>query len=127
LLINTKVIKLFHIFDSKTNALLQKLKIKSPHIIYTLNEPNDFVKSLGTLPEGVKITSNPKASFDSLHWFVKTKADVDKRSAQIAKLLRPGVPLWCYYPKGNSKIQTDLTRDRVGIHYCQLMILNGFF
>jgi hypothetical protein len=95
-----------------TNALLQKLKIKSPHIICTLNEPKDFVKSMGALPDGVQITDNPKVPFDSLHWFVKTKTDIDKQSAQIAKLLRPGVPVWCYYPKGTSKIQTDLTRDK---------------
>ncbi len=27
-------------------------------------------------------------------------------------MLKPGLQVWCYYPKGTSKIQTDLTRDK---------------
>src|SRR5688572_25460848 len=32
--------------------------------------------------------------------------------SKVLKLLRPGIIAWVYYPKGSSKIQTDLTRDK---------------
>ena len=32
--------------------------------------------------------------------------------ARVRSLLKPGFLLWCYYPKGTSGIQTDLTRDK---------------
>jgi hypothetical protein len=36
---------------------------------------------------------------------------VDTGAAGIFKLLQPGTPVWTYYPKGSSGIQSDLTRD----------------
>ncbi len=32
--------------------------------------------------------------------------------SKVMKLLKPDVTVWVYYPKGSSKIQTDLTRDK---------------
>jgi hypothetical protein len=93
-------------------TILQKLKIAAPHVICTLNAPDDFAAMLGKLPKGVSIITDTKEVFDTLHWFVKTKAEVDKQSPKIIKLLKPGVQVWCYYPKGTSKVQTDLTRDK---------------
>ena len=32
--------------------------------------------------------------------------------SKVMKLVKPEVIVWIYYPKGTSKIQTDLTRDK---------------
>jgi hypothetical protein len=37
---------------------------------------------------------------------------MDKELPKILKLVKNDVVLWIYYPKGTSKIQTDLTRDK---------------
>jgi hypothetical protein len=66
---------------------------------------------MGTLPSGVNITESAKL-FDQIHWFVTNKAQLEKELAKILKLLKPGVIVWVYYPKGSSKMQTDLTRDK---------------
>jgi hypothetical protein len=92
--------------------ILQKLKITPPHILCAVNAPNDFVKTIGKLPEGIKIVSDTKSSFNSIHWFVKTKHEVDAQLPNILKMMKPNITVYCYYPKGTSKIQTDLTRDK---------------
>lgn len=94
------------------STILKKLKINAPHVLCTIGAPADFDRELGMLPPGVSRSVDLKKPFDSLHWFVQTKAEVDKQAAKIVSLLKPGVLVWCYYPKGSSKIQTDLTRDK---------------
>jgi len=37
---------------------------------------------------------------------------MEKEMSKVMKLLKPGVVVWVYYPKGISKIQTELTRDK---------------
>ena len=89
----------------------QKLKIKEGNTILTINAPADYKKSLGALPSGVKITGTGKA-FDQVHWFVKDKAQMEKEVKKILPLIKGNIVCWIFYPKGTSKIQTDLTRDK---------------
>ena len=89
----------------------QKLKIKENFSLLTINAPADFRKNIGELPKGVKI-SNDSKNFNQVHWFVLNKAQMDKELTKILKLIKDDVILWIYYPKGTSKLQTDLTRDK---------------
>jgi hypothetical protein len=89
----------------------QKLKIKENFTLLTINAPSDFKKSIGELPRGVKISTDTK-SYNQVHWFVMNRAQMDKELSRVLKLLKDEVTLWIYYPKGTSKLQTDLTRDK---------------
>lgn len=89
----------------------QKLKIKEKYTLLTVNTPPDFIKNIGQLPGGVKITDSAK-NYDQVHWFVKDKAQLNKELKKVLSLVKDDVICWIYYPKGSSKIQTDLTRDK---------------
>ena len=89
----------------------QKLKIKENFTLLTINAPADFKKSIGELPKRVKISTDTK-SYNQVHWFVMNKRQMDKELSRVLKLLKDEVTLWIYYPKGTSKLQTDLTRDK---------------
>src|SRR5688500_5279528 len=89
----------------------QKLKIKENSTLLTVNAPPEFKKNIGQLPVGVKITDSAK-NYDQVHWFVKDKAQLNKELKKILSLVKDDVICWIYYPKGSSKIQTDLTRDK---------------
>src|SRR5574337_214563 len=89
----------------------QKLKIKEGTSILTVNAPPDYNESLGPLPTGSKITDSGK-TFDQIHWFVKDKAQMEKELKKVLPLIKGKVICWIFYPKGTSKIQTDLTRDK---------------
>lgn len=93
------------------NSISDKLKIKATFTLLTLNAPNNFKKGLLSLPTGVKITNTGK-EYNQVHWFVLNKAQMEKEMNKVMKLVKPEVIVWVYYPKGTSKIQTDLTRDK---------------
>jgi hypothetical protein len=92
-------------------SIADKLKIKPKFSLLTLNAPPNFQKGLGGLPTGVKITDNGK-DHDQVHWFVTNRAQLEKEMSKVMRLVKPEVVVWVYYPKGSSKIQTDLTRDK---------------
>jgi hypothetical protein len=89
----------------------QKLKIKENFTLLTINAPADFKKNIGELPKGVKISADSK-NYNQVHWFVVNKAQMDKELIKVLKLIKDEVTLWIYYPKGTSKLQADLTRDK---------------
>jgi len=93
------------------NTVAQKLKIKEGFTLLTINAPTDFKKNIGPLPAGLKISAKAK-NYNQVHWFVVNKAQMDKELNKVLKLINHDVVLWIYYPKGTSKIQTDLTRDK---------------
>jgi hypothetical protein len=37
---------------------------------------------------------------------------LEKEMSKVMKLVMPGVVVWVYYPKGTSRLQTDLSRDK---------------
>ena len=94
-----------------TASIADKLKIKSKYTLLTLNAPDDFKKGLKGLPPGVKIIYSGK-DYNQVHWFVFSKAQLEKEMSKVMKLVKPEVIVWVYYAKGTSKVQTDLTRDK---------------
>jgi hypothetical protein len=93
------------------NSTAQKLRIKEGYSLLTLNAPADFKKNLGPLPEGVKISTSAKA-YNQVHWFVKDRAQMEEELNKVLPLVKDDVVCWIYYPKGTSKNQSDLTRDK---------------
>jgi bacteriocin resistance YdeI/OmpD-like protein len=94
-----------------SSSLLTKLRLKAGMKIRTIDAPADFAKVLDAKGAGITVDSGVEP-FDQVHWFVKTKKEVDTGLPALRKLLHEGMLCWVYYPKGTSKIQTDLTRDR---------------
>jgi len=92
-------------------SIAQKFKIKPGSTLRTINAPADFKKHLGPLPADVAISANAK-KFQQIHWFVLNKAQLDKELLKVMPLVTGDVICWCYYPKGTSTLQTDLTRDK---------------
>ena len=92
-------------------TISDKLKIKAGDTLLTLNEPSEFQQGLKGLPKGVKVIESGK-DYNQVHWFVLNRAQLEKEMSKVMKLVKPGVTVWVYYPKGSSKVQTDLTRDK---------------
>jgi hypothetical protein len=97
-------------------SIADKLKIRKSDTLLSLNAPPEFKKGLTGLPAGVKIIDSAKdpmaIGYDQVHWFVTNRAQLEKEMSKVMKLLKEDIIVWVYYPKGTSKIQTDLTRDK---------------
>ncbi len=91
-------------------TLAQKLRIKEGMRLLTLHAPGNFIEHLDPLA-GVKASANAK-NYGQVHWFVTNQQQLEKEVEKVIQLLKDDIVCWIYYPKGTSKIQTDLTRDK---------------
>jgi len=93
------------------NSISHKLRIKEKFSLLCINAPANFKKRLQDLPAGVKTIDSGK-NYNQVHWFVLNKGQMEKEMSKVMKLVKKDVVVWVYYPKGSSKIQSDLTRDK---------------
>ena len=94
------------------SALARKMKLKPGQRAALVNAPEGYRKELSPLPAGVKVAEKLQGQFDWAQIFVKSKAELDQLVPKVARALKPESLLWISFPKGTSKIQTDLTRDK---------------
>ncbi|MBI2908153.1 MAG: hypothetical protein HYX92_10940 [Chloroflexi bacterium] len=88
---------------------MKKLLIKPGQRVLVLNGPKGY--ALGELPEGVVLSDKPQGVFDQVHAFCRDSAEFQKLAPQAVAALAPKGILWMSYPKGSSKMTTDLNRD----------------
>jgi hypothetical protein len=95
------------------SPLAKKMKLKPGSHAAIVNMPADYLKQLKPLPDKVRVSKTLDAStqFDWVQVFVKTRAELKAQLPHVVRALKPGSMLWISFPKGSSKIQTDLTRD----------------
>ncbi len=94
------------------SALAKKLKLKAGQRAAILNAPEGYLEALRPLPDSVELIDHVEGQFDWVQLFVKNKSELDRLAPQAIGALKPDSLLWISYPKGTSKIQTDLTRDK---------------
>jgi Bacteriocin-protection, YdeI or OmpD-Associated len=93
------------------NPLPKKLRIKEGDTLLPINAPANFRTTLGDLPGRVTFVGRHKPA-SQVHWFVRDRAQMEGEMKEVLPLVKEGVLLWIYYPKGSSSQQTDLTRDK---------------
>ena len=91
------------------SALAKKLKLKSGLSAAVINAPENYVDAL---QHNTALSPTLNGKFDWIQIFVRDKAELDGLAPKAAKALKPESMLWISFPKGTSKIQTDLTRDQ---------------
>lgn len=91
------------------SPLAKKMKLKPGANAAVINAPEKY---LDDLQHDAEISSGLNGKFDWIQIFVKNKTELDTLAPKAAKALKPESMLWISFPKGTSKIQTDLTRDK---------------
>jgi len=91
------------------SPLAKKMKLKSGTSAAVINAPENYVTEL---KHDTAMSPTLNGKFDWIQIFVKSKAELDALAPKAAKALKPESILWISFPKGTSKIQTDLTRDK---------------
>jgi hypothetical protein len=95
-----------------TASLSKKMKLKPGQRAAIINAPEGYQNELSPLPDGVELATSLRGKFDWVQIFVKNRAELAKIAGKAAGALKPDSLLWISFPKGASKIQTDLTRDQ---------------
>ena len=91
------------------SLLAKKLKLRPGLKAAVLNAPDSYLKEL---KHDSEISTKLNGKFDWIQIFAKNKKEVDALAPKAASALKPNSILWLSFPKGSSKIQTDLTRDK---------------
>jgi hypothetical protein len=94
------------------SLLAAKLKLKPGQPGALIGAPEGYRQELAPLPEGVQLSDHIDGKVAWLQVFVKSEAELTAMLPRILASLQPESLLWLTYPKGSSKIQTDLTRDK---------------
>jgi hypothetical protein len=87
----------------------KKMKLKPGLKAAIINAPENYVDALR---HDTALSPTLNGKFDWIQIFVRSKAELDALAPKAAKALKPESMLWISFPKGSSKIQTDLTRDK---------------
>jgi hypothetical protein len=97
--------------ESAPTPLAKKLKLKPGVRAAVVGGPAGYVERLGA-PNGAEIGQWLDGPLDWVQAFVRTSAELAEILPRLTAALDPKALVWLSYPKGSSKIQTDLTRDR---------------
>jgi hypothetical protein len=89
--------------------LARKIKLKLGAKAAVVHAPENYLQEL---QHDAEISPALRGKFDWVQIFVRNKAELDTLAPRAASALKPDSMLWITFPKGSSKIQTDLTRDK---------------
>jgi len=92
--------------------LPKKLGIKANSVVALVGAPKDFRKTLGALPEGVRLRANGRGRCDLTIWFVRSGDELRRRIKAMAALAADA-PLWMAWKKQASGVATDVNEPHV--------------
>lgn len=93
--------------------LVKKLGIKAGAEIYVAGGPDDYLKLIEPLPDGVKTVARLSKDTDIVHFFSSRKAELAKALSTYRVKLKPTAVVWVSWPKKSAQVPTDITEDTV--------------
>lgn len=93
--------------------LPRKLGIREGSSVALLRAPKGFERTLGTLPDDVRLRGEARGRADVILLFARSLADLRSRFPAAARALAERGGLWILWPKKASGVATDLTASGV--------------
>ena len=93
--------------------LPRKLGIKPGARVALIQAPEAFDRTLGELPDGVRIRRAASGPVEVIVAFFVDRAELERRLPALRSALDPAGGLWVAWPKRASGITTDLTEGVV--------------
>ena len=92
-------------------SLSDKLGIKSGQKLYFANAPKEYAKTLGSLPKDSVVLKSLTAPCDFIQFFTRERAELESSFPELKKHLASDGLLWISWPKGASKVKTDVSEN----------------
>jgi len=92
-------------------SIVQRMFIKPGFTMAVLNAPPGYIETIGEIPEDVKILTTLVSGADIIQFFTKSRSELEKNFKPLIQALNDDGSLWISYPKGTSKVETDINRD----------------
>lgn len=101
------------VFEGYSNTpLYKKLGIKENSIVVLIHAPTGFKKTLGELPDGVKLSRINRGPRDLTIWFARSAKELEGHIKPITGLIKDG-GWWIVWAKRTSGLTSDLTQNNV--------------
>jgi hypothetical protein len=92
-------------------SLVQKLQLKVDHRLAVVNAPDGYLEQLTPELEGIAVSAKATGKSDAVLLFVNDLAEAERLSPKAIRAVEEDGLLWIAYPKGSSKVKTDVNRD----------------
>jgi len=92
-------------------SIAQRMFIKPGFTMVVLNAPPGYIETIGEIPEDVKILTTLVSGANIIQFFTKSRSELEKNCKPLIQALKDDGSLWISYPKGASKVDTDINRD----------------
>ncbi len=92
--------------------LVDKLGIKADTLVGLVNPPEDFLQTLGDLPEGARAGEKYVNDCGLTLWFTRSSDELEAKIAAIFSQAARG-PVWIAWPKKSSGLKSDLSQQVV--------------
>ena len=92
--------------------LPKKLGIKPGFVVALVGAPDNFVETLGLLPEGVTLRPSGRGRRNLTVCFVRSCKELDRRLPAMVRASEQG-HVWFAWPKKASGMKTDVTQNHV--------------
>ncbi len=92
--------------------LTEKLGINAKSIVGLMDAPNDFMGTLGRLPEGARLHRRADSTCNLFIWFVRSREQLENGINRRAASAVHGA-LWIAWPKRASRFGADITQQQV--------------
>ena len=97
--------------ETMVSPLARKLKLKAGARAAIVGADSGYVDRLDP-PAGATMRTDLEGPLDWIQVFVKSTAELAAVAPKLKAAIAPDGLVWISYPKGSSKMQTDLTRDK---------------
>jgi hypothetical protein len=91
----------------------KKLGIREGMRVIHLHAPENYPQILGELPRGAILEDRLRKNASFIHYFTKVKSGLSRDFPKLKEALVPDGALWISWPKGASKVTTDVTENVV--------------
>ena len=93
--------------------LVKKLGIRAGTKLFLANAPQNYLKLVSPLPEGVRVVSRMCDDTDIVHIFSTKESHLTKTlHAALPRIKQDGM-IWISWPKKSAKVSTDITENTI--------------
>ena len=96
--------------ETAVSPLAKKLRLRPGSRAAVVGAPPGYLDRLA--PDDVTVSESLVGPLDWVQVFVRSSAELAAVVPGLVASIEPEGQVWISYPKGSSKLQTDLTRDR---------------
>jgi hypothetical protein len=89
--------------------LAQKLGIRKGDVLAFLNAPDNYDRLLAELPDEVIVALGAERHLDFIQLFATERASLERELPKLNARLKQDGMIWVSWPKGTSKLRTDLS------------------